>query len=106
MSELKVNDVINASLEIELLDAPEDIAEIDILDYATKYKYSYSCGKVFVSGDVKFEAGFTPDSDIEDWAEDDIRSFFEEIEDYEIFDVNKDDLFSQRAKIRVKAVKG
>lgn len=105
MSELKVNDVINARLEIELLDAPEDITEIDILDYATKYKYSYSCGKVFVSGDVKFEAGFMPDSDIEDWIEDDIKSFFEEIEDYEIFDVDKDDLFHQSAKIRVKSVK-
>lgn len=109
MFKFKVNDVIEVRLEIEVLNLPDDIKEYDITDYETNIKttYTYNDGNSFVDTDMSLEAGLSPavGYEIEDWIKEDLKSLFEEIDDYDIFEVNKEDSNEQRAKIRVKSIK-
>ena len=111
--DLKVGDILELSMSIEYLDLPEDVTSFDDADYDTKYDITYCTkdenGKINMLAitDFTVEKGFSADfgNDIEDFIKEDLPTTFEEISDYEIFDVEGKYEDYQTAKIRVKALK-
>ena len=108
-SKLKVGDILDVSLSVELLNVPEDIETIVFEDYKRQYHVDYTkqATKEFINYDFEVEAGFihTSCGNIEDFIREDLPVTFEEIADYEIFDVDNSDGDNLSAKIRVKSLK-
>ena len=106
----KINDIIEFAVRINTIIPDKDL-EKDVInedDYAHEYSVSYSVnnGKEIGGYDFKTAPGFYPsEENIEEYIKDEMADVFEEVTDYEVFDVDKDIHDSQTAKVRVIAVK-
>ena len=103
---IKVNDVIDVRLRITLEDVPENLTEIDWSDYNKNYSFAFFLGDECLGGvDFDLEAGYSIDDEISEMIKEDFLKWFEEVSDFEIFDVESDDYEYQKAKVRIKALK-
>lgn len=106
----KINDIIEFAVRINTI-IPEEDLENDVInedDYAHEYSVSYSVnnGEEIGGYDFKAAAGFCPSEDnIEEYIKDEMADCFEEVTDYEVFDIDKSIHDSQTAKVRVKSIK-
>ena len=105
---LKVGDIIEIRLDIDFIDdGDEENDSTDITDYNRRYDIDYIYnGYPYCSVDMEEEKGYLSYlDDVEDFIKEDFTKSFEEVTDFEIFDVDKKCYNTQKAKIRVKAVK-
>ena len=105
---LKADDIIEVSISItpQIPEEDEEKPVIDLNDYATDYFINYSYPDSGYT-DVSFteDAGCSSFCDIKDYLEQYLQTDIEEIDEYEIFDV--DDVGEyQTAKIKVISLKG
>ncbi len=105
---VKAGDIIDVSVSVELLDVPDDLSVINVNEFNQRYYVNYYVQgtNLLSSFDFEVEAGFIPsfDGDIEAFIKEDLPIIFEEITDYEIFDIDNSDCDNLSAKVRVKAV--
>lgn len=110
--QLKENDIIEVSMSIDLLIPEDEDFEktgyvIDPNKYDTKYEVNYFYPNKTGSATVNYtdEAGCCSYVDIKDYLEDCIKTDIDEIEDYELFDIDDKSGEYQRAKIKVLKTK-
>lgn len=108
----KVGDIIEFTLKIEAQIPDEDLesgAVLDDSDYKHDYDISYTVNddEEYGSCSYTLEEGCFPDfgDDIEECIKEEMETGFNEVTDYEIFDVDNSDYDWKTAKVRVKAVK-
>ena len=108
---LKVGDTIDAIYSIEFDIDDDNIwdnEDLDIYDYKRKYEICYYLNdKLICWYEDESEAGLIPifDGNIEELIKLDLPNTFEEIAEYEIFDIDNKYYNQQRAKIRIKSFK-
>ncbi len=108
---LEVGDIIDAIYRIEFDIDDDNIwsnKDLDIYDYKRTYEICYYLnGKHICSYEDESEAGLIPmfDGNIEELIKFDLPNSFEEIAEYEIFDIDNKYYDQQRAKIRIKSFK-
>ena len=104
---LKAEDIVEVSMRIEpqIPEEDEDKIVLYLDDYATDYSVSYFLDKkCFAEASFREEAGCSSFSDIKDYLEQYLKNDIDEIDEYEIFDVEDDGEY-QIAKIRVSSIK-
>lgn len=104
---LKENDIIDVSMSIkpQIPKEDEEKTVIDLNDYATDYSISYSYPDSGFT-DVSFteDAGCSSFVDIEEYLKDSLQQDIEEIDEYELFDIDNAGEY-QTAKIKILKIK-
>ena len=104
---LKENDIIDVSMRItpQIPEEDEEKTEIDLNDYATDYCISYSYPESGFT-DVSFteDAGCSSFVDIEDYLKNYLQQDIEEIDEYEIYDIDNVGEYLT-AKIKILKIK-
>ena len=107
---LKENEIIDICMRITSL-IPEEEMEKPVIcldDYKHEFDISWTTdGKSFGGENFTLNEGACPSFgfDIEGYIKEEILNIFDELDEYEVFEVDKDDFEYQSAKIRVKSVK-
>lgn len=104
---LKAEDIIEVSMSItpQIPEEDEEKTVIDLNDYATDYCINYSYPDSGFT-DVSFteDAGCSSFCDIKDYLEQSLKDDIEEIDEYELFDIDNAGEY-QTAKIKILKIK-
>lgn len=101
---LKVGDVLDFNLKISINES-DDLETGYLEDYDREYYISYKKDNEEILFEDFEEKGGVVFFSIKSYLEAFIKNEFEEISDYEVFDINDKNFEDQTAKIRVKAIK-
>lgn len=104
---LKENDVIEVSMSItpQIPEEDEEKTVIDLNDYATECSISYTYpDSGFTDLSFTEDAGCSSFCDIKDYLEQYLKNDIEEIDEYELFDVDNIGEY-QAAKIKILKIK-
>lgn len=105
----EIGDIIEVSITLDVDIPEEELAKnvIDIDNYEKNYSVDYHCERSGSACSYEFtvEKGFSIDDDIDVYVKEDLKKIYPEITGYEIFDVEKDDIDYQSAKIKITSLK-